>query len=423
VDAAAFARAEVSLSKTRAERKVWWIVANAKEWHWDQLFTDGTVDYRYSRLKANYSQLQEGDLVVGYQANPTKAVYALARIKQGLHHTTKGQEITLEPVAKIANGPTYDELLKHPTLAVSEPMRFRNQGTLFALTSAEAGELLAWLIERDPALEKALPETDSEDTIGPLTRITFHPSYGYEDFIEGYKPVPTGTGQLDLRLVDGVFKRVCRVAQAKRDQPFLVLIDEINRGNIAKIFGELITLLEQDKRDLPVVLPQSGQTFSVPPNVYLIGTMNTADRSIKLLDAALRRRFAFIELMPDAGLLQSANVGGLDLGAFLLELNRRVARREGREKQIGHSFFLDERGQPLADVERFADQFRHEIVPLLQEYAYEDYRELVEYLGSGLVNPEEQRLATEKLEDPAALIAALLEAYPQEQTSAGEEVV
>lgn len=421
VDRTAFERAERALSTTQTEQRVWWVVANPKEWHWDQLFKDGTVDYRYGRLKGNYAQLQPGDLVIGYLANPDKRIVALARIKEGLHQTDEGQGITLEPLARVSNGPTYDELLKHPTLSASEPMRFRNQGTLFALTSAEAGELLAWLIERDPALP--VPETDSEDTIGPLTRITFHPSYGYEDFIEGYKPIPTGTGQLDLRLMDGVFKRICLAARAKPNQPFLVLIDEINRGNIAKIFGELVTLLEQDKRDLAVVLPQSGQTFSVPPNVYLIGTMNTADRSIKLLDAALRRRFAFIELMPDVGLLQGANVGGLDLGAFLAELNRRVAHREGREKQIGHSFFLDERGQPLADVERFADQFRHEIVPLLQEYAYEDYRELVEYLGSGLVNAEEQRLVTEKLEDPAALVAALLEAYPQDQTTVDDEAV
>lgn len=99
-----------------------------------------------------------------------------------------------------------------------------------------------------------------------------------------------------MRLDDGIFKRVCRAAQAHPDEPYIILVDEINRGNVAKILGELLTLLERDKRGLTVSLPQSKETFSIPPNVYLLGTMNTADRSIKLLDAALRRRFAFIEL-------------------------------------------------------------------------------------------------------------------------------
>jgi 5-methylcytosine-specific restriction protein B len=185
-----------------------------------------------------------------------------------------------------------------------------------------------------------------------------------------------------------------------------LLIDEINRGNIPKIFGELITLIERDKRDVTVVLPQSGESFSVPPNVYLLGTMNTADRSIRLLDAALRRRFAFIELMPDAAPLEGGRVGELDLAIFLAELNRRIARVEGREKQVGHSFLLED-GQPVADAGRFAQQFRHEILPLLQEYAYEDYRELAEYIGPDLVDVEEQRIRSDVLDHPDALVRAL----------------
>ena len=136
-------------------------------------------------------------------------------------------------------------------------------------------------------------------SVGLLTRVTFHPSYTYEDFIEGFRPDASGAGGLSLALEDGVFKRVCRAAQANPGRPYLLLIDEINRGNVAKIMGELLTLLERDKRGLSVTLPQSKETFSVPANVFLLGTMNTADRSIKLLDAALRRRFAFIECMPD----------------------------------------------------------------------------------------------------------------------------
>src|SRR5439155_22386369 len=114
--------------------------------------------------------------------------------------------------------------------------------------------------------------------------------------------------------------------------------------------------------------------------------------SIRLLDAALRSRFAFIELMPDVGPLGGATVGDLDLGLFLSTLNDRIAKTEGREKQIGHSFLLDEAGHPIADVDQFAAQFRHDIVPLLQEYAFEDYAELEHYLGKAVVDVDAQRI-------------------------------
>jgi 5-methylcytosine-specific restriction protein B len=416
-DPAAFARAERTLSTAQAERRVWWVVANPKEWSWDRIVKEGSVDYRYGRLQRNYPLVQPGDLVIGYQANPDKRIVALAKVREGLHTVGENPAITLEPVAHVANGPTYDELVKSAELAKSEPLKFRNQGTLFALTSEEADYLLSWLADRDSSLGSL--QLGPTETIGALTRVTFHPSYTYEDFVEGYKPVSSGTGQLDLQLVDGVFKRVCRAAQAKPEQPFLLLIDEINRGNMPKILGELITLIELDKRGLSVVLPQSRETFSIPPNVFLLGTMNTADRSIRLLDSALRRRFAFIELMPDTSLLEGARVGGLELAAFLGELNRRIARVEGREKQIGHSFLMDG-DQPIAEASLFAARFRHEILPLLQEYAFEDYRELVTYLGPALVDVDEQRVVPEKLEDPSELLSALLAEFQPGAPSQGE---
>ena len=143
--------------------------------------------------------------------------------------------------------------------------------------------------------------------------ITFHPSYSYEDFVEGYKPRPAdGTGQLDLELPRrGLQARLPRRARIP-DGPYLLLIDEINRGNIPKIFGELITLLELDNAGSRRAALQRRDVLR-PPNVYLVGTMNTADRCIRLLDAALRRRFAFIELMPDTEVLQGAAVDRLAL--------------------------------------------------------------------------------------------------------------
>ena len=419
VEGERFQRLERKLSTATTERRVWWVVANPSIWSWDRLFAEGTVDYRYGRLQRNYPLVEPGDLVIGYQSNPDKRIVALGRITRGQHEGSEGLVISIEPVARVANGPTYDELCANDILKASEPLRFRNQGTLFSLSQEEGEHLLAWLQERDPNLPPL--GAGESDAIGPLTRVTFHPSYAYEDFVEGYKPQPTGSGRLDLRLTDGVFKRLCRTAAANPKADYLLLIDEINRGNIPKIFGELITLLERDKRGYAVILPQSGESFCVPPNVYLVGTMNTADRSIRLLDAALRRRFAFIELMPDTGPLEGGRIGDLDLAVFLAELNRRVARVEGREKQIGHSFLIDD-GQPVEDAGQFAQRFRHEILPLLQEYAYEDYRELSEYVGADLVDAEEQRVRTDLLDDPDALVRALAKhLMPRSAEPAGSE--
>jgi 5-methylcytosine-specific restriction protein B len=406
-DPVALKRAEERFATAQTDRRTWWVVANPTEWSWDRLEAEGTVDYRYGRLQRNYPLVQPGDLVVGYSANPEKRITALARVVKGLHILNGQQKILLQFIANIPHGLSYAELLADDRLSKSEPIRFRNQGTLFALTADEADYLLSLLKERNPDLPI---DSDANDGIGQLTRVTFHPSYSYEDFVEGFKPQPTDTGQLYLRLTDGVFKRVCRAAQADPDRPYLIVIDEVNRGNIPKIFGELITLLELDKRGLTVVLPQSRETFSVPANVHVLGTMNTADRSIKLLDAALRRRFAFIELMPDASLLGGAKIGNLDLSFFLSTLNSRVAATEGREKQIGHSFLL-ERGQPVSTSEEFARRFRYEILPLLQEYAYEDYSELESYVGSRLVNAKEQSINTEVLADPQELVDALLSSF------------
>lgn len=401
-------RAEQRLTSASSSARTWWVVANPKQWNWDTLFKDGyvDVDYRYGRIQKNYPLVQPNDLVIGYQATPDKRIVALATIESGLYNLDDGGPwIKLKKLAQVENGLTYEELATDPFLKQSEPMRFRSQGTLFALTEEESEHLLSLLVERDPELGTVLAP---KSRVSHLTRVTFHGSYSYEDFIEGFRPVDRGTSNLVLRLEDGVFKRVCRQAQLHPDKPFLVVIDEINRANIAKVFGELVTLIEKDKRGMMITLPQSREPFTVPDNVFILGTMNSADRSVKLIDAALRRRFAFIEFMPDVSLLRGATVGSLDLGVFLEELNRRIATSADREKQIGHSFLLH-RGTPINDIDEFCRRFRQEILPLLQECCYEDYSTLADYLGDKLVNRKAQTLNAALLWDAKLLVEALAE--------------
>lgn len=395
---------------TQAQRNVWMVIANPKEWSWDRLPAGGTVDFRFGRLARNFALVQPGDLIFGYQSTPDKRIVVLAEVVKALHaepgSADEGRVITLKALRQVANGPTYEDLKDEPRLAASEPLRMRMQGTLFAMTDEEAAVLLAFLSERGVKVDDL---GVGDRSVGPLTRVTFHPSYSYEDFVEGFRPVPSGTDQLALRLTDGVFKRVCVEAAAHPERPYLVLIDEVNRGNLPRIFGELITLLEKDKRGLPVVLPQSHQVFSVPENVYLLGTMNTADRSIRLLDAAIRRRFAFEELMPQPLLLRGQLVDDLDLEVFLDELNNRIAQNVGREKQIGHSFLL---GKGVSDPAEFERRFTQEILPLLQEYAYEDFDTLAKLVGTEIVDAARKTFRYELLDDPERLVAALAREFP-----------
>ncbi|EAJ3214758.1 AAA family ATPase, partial [Campylobacter jejuni] len=163
-------------------------------------------------------------------------------------------------------------------------------------------------------------------------------------------------------------------------KPYIIIIDEINRGNVSKIFGELITLIEPSKRigekeELKVTLPYSGEKFGVPKNVYIIGTMNTADRSITSLDTALRRRFEFIEMMPDVSKL-SMDCEGINLQELLKAINTRIEYLLDREKTIGHAFFVS-----VENLEDLKKVFQNKIIPLLQEYFYNDYALINEVLN------------------------------------------
>ena len=179
------------------------------------------------------------------------------------------------------------------------------------------------------------------------------------------------------------------VREVTRLKNYVLVIDEINRGNISRIFGELITLIEESKRvsndseeAIEVILPYSGETFGVPKNLYIIGTMNTADRSIALLDTALRRRFRFTEMMPEPELLADITVDGIEIEKLLAEMNERIEAFYDRDHQIGHSFFMQLKDKEKRNIKTLADIFEHEVLPLLQEYFYGDWEKIDQVLNN-----------------------------------------
>ena len=212
---------------------------------------------------------------------------------------------------------------------------------------------------------------------------TFHQSYSYEDFIEGIRAT-TENNTINYKVQDGVFKELCKSAAQWPDENFVIIIDEINRGNISRVFGELITLIEDSKRtgkleEISVKLPYSRESFSVPQNVYIIGTMNTADRSLAGLDLALRRRFTFEEMRPKTELLKGINVEGIKIDELLSIMNQRIEVLLDREHTIGHAYFMELKGEP--SIKKLGEIFQNKILPLLQEYFFDDWEKINSVLG------------------------------------------
>ncbi|AMO35736.1 McrB family protein [Thauera humireducens] len=259
-------------------------------------------------------------------------------------------------------------------------------------------------------------------TVQRYSFVTFHQSYGYEEFVEGLRPVLNGdadAGEVEYEIRPGAFKELCRKARQAPDQRFAMVIDEINRGNISKIFGELITLIEPDKRDpldgskppIELTLAYSGDKFSVPANVDIIGTMNTADRSLALLDTALRRRFDFVPLLPDtravkvpdephsaplAGLVVTTDAGEIDVRRLLKRINERIEALYDRDHCIGHAYFthLWSTTDGAQRFEALSDTFRNRVMPLLEEYFFEDWRKIRLVLGDNQ-KPDAAQFITE----------------------------
>jgi hypothetical protein len=231
---------------------------------------------------------------------------------------------------------------------------------------------------------------------GRIGFVTFHPSFSYEDFVEGIR-LDEATGKLSTR--PGIFKELCSLAHKEAaamsdggisdPKTYVLVIDEINRGNVSRIFGELITLLEPEKRvslvdddvteSIMLTLPYSRESFGVPENVYLVGTMNTADKSIATLDLALRRRFQFVHCPPDVEEINPAPVNGVNLQALLTALNQRIEYLLDRDHLLGHAYFIG-----IDNLKDLQSVFVGKVIPLLQEYFFDDWNKIALVLkGAG----------------------------------------
>ena len=210
---------------------------------------------------------------------------------------------------------------------------------------------------------------------------TFHQNYGYEEFIQGLRP-DTRSERMAFKIVDGVFKRIADRALNDAANNYVVIIDEINRANISKVFGELITLIEDDKRwgelNETCATLQSGDVFAVPNNLYIVGTMNSADKSISLIDAALRRRFTFIEQRPEAELVED-----IVLRNVLRKLNEMLADElESSDLLIGHSYFMNNTAKDLDII------LNNSIIPLLYEYFYDHKKKVASVLQEAIAGTD-----------------------------------
>jgi len=395
---------------------------------------EGLEEVFSGKLRHAFEEVEEGDIAFVYLTHPYKRITAIARC------TGKTKKGTKFKIIQLVNGPTYEEMKREEPMSDSPAVRTMLRGTLFPLSHEEA-QWVASKIGFDALKPLGVLDEGTKREFKAVEFVTFHPAFSYEDFVEGIKPETyedpeTGRKELLFKVEEGVFRRISRnaynallawagvqkewtentglpslsedemelvkgkIKSEPDDMPrFYLIIDEINRGDIPKIFGELITLLETDKRlfmdnETVTTLPYSKKRFGVPPNLHIIGTMNTSDRSIALMDVALRRRFGFIEMMPDYEVLKEHIIdnsseevkplAGIAVSALKV-LNKRIKREYDRDHQIGHSYYFRLK-EHLNSREEFLRELKmiwfHEILPLLQEYFYDSPEKLERVLKS-----------------------------------------
>lgn len=284
---------------------------------------------------------------------------------------------------------TKDECPHVKTQHRAEPRLFgKDEKSVWSIDVETAHEVVPELEEKLASYRDYQPQRATEKR---YEFVTFHQSYSYEDFVEGIRPVmdeEEAPGELRYEIKVGVFQELCNRARRNAGKPYALFIDEINRGNVASIFGELITLIEADKREgannqVTVRLPYSRKEFTVPRNLYIVGTMNTADRSVEALDTALRRRFAFVEMPPVLDHVPEEPVEGIDLRKLLGTINARIEALLDKDHCIGHSYLMD-----IRTLDQLRGAFCNSILPLLEEYFYGNPAKIGMVLGDRFVTRE-----------------------------------
>ena len=408
-----------------ADKQYWWLVANPKIWSLYDLEVGEEQSYslyndngNQRRIFKHFQNAKEGDVVIGYESTPTKQIVGLLIVSKA----SDGQEIYFKKTETLVIPIDFNKLKITPGLEDMEYMK-NQQGSFFKVTEDEYDIIMEMIREENPLTtheekEKYTPndflndvyiyKKDYEQLEGLLLRkknlilqgapgvgktfaakrlayaimgekndkrvkiVQFHQNYSYEDFVLGYKP--NENGGFDLK--EGIFYQFCRKAAADKDNEYFFIIDEINRGNLSKIFGELLMMIEKDYRDTPIQLSYADRRFAVPSNVYLIGMMNTADRSLAMIDYALRRRFSFYEMKPafDNAVFKYNIIKKHDthldkLIDALKDLNKVIAEDDslGTGFCIGHSYLCD-----LGDDYDLESIVEYDIIPMLREYWFDN---------------------------------------------------
>lgn len=408
----------------------WWLTAKPKIWSFSDTPVGEVMSYSLynengnkRRIFQNFLDAKAGDMIIGYEATPVLKIVAIARVTA----EQDGEKLYFEKVEGLASPIDYQTLRECPELERME--FFQNlQGSLFKLTRGEYDFIMDIIRDENPVQQEAANDPyTSEDFLrevymtsadyakiqavlrnkkniilqgapgvgktfaakrlawsmmGEIDEsrvefVQFHQNYSYEDFVMGYKPVEDG-----FELRNGIFYRFCQRAANQPDKDFFFIIDEINRGNMSKIFGELLMLIERDYRGTKATLAYNGLPFSVPKNLYIIGMMNTADRSLAMIDYALRRRFSFFDMEPgfdSEGFRQyQASLNNETLNALVervKDLNKEIAADKslGKGFCIGHSYFC---GQDTCTDEWLDSIVNYDILPMLSEYWFDDTAKL-----------------------------------------------